>query len=116
MKKIEAIISPAKLDAASAQLQQSGIHSALIVTQVQQTNGFRLREGECAESPQGRLKVELVVGERQAQTAMDVFAGHAQVASRPGESQVALLEITQTLQLLLHWQRFEQPPCRGDLG
>lgn len=39
MKKIEAIISPAKLDAASAQLQRSGIHSALIVTQVEQING-----------------------------------------------------------------------------
>jgi len=100
MKKIEAIISPAKLDAAKAQLQHSGIRSALIVTQVEQTNGLRLREGECAESPQGRLKVELIVGERQVQKAMDVFAQYAQVASKPGESQVALLEINQTLQIV----------------
>jgi nitrogen regulatory protein PII len=100
MKKIEAIISPAKLDAAMVQLQRSGIHSALIVTQVEQTNGFRLRDGECAESPQGRLKVELIVGERQAQKAMNVFAEYAQVASRPGESQVAVLEISQTLQIV----------------
>jgi nitrogen regulatory protein PII len=100
MKKIEAIISPAKLDAAMVQLQRSGIHSALIVTQVEQTNGFRLRGGECAESPQGRLKVELIVGERQAQKAMNVFAQYAQVASRPGESQVAVLEIRQTLEIV----------------
>jgi hypothetical protein len=66
MKKIEAIISLAKLDAAGAQLQRSGIYSPLILTQVERINGFRLREGECAESPQGRLKVELIVGERQA--------------------------------------------------
>ena len=100
MKKIEAIISPAKLDAAMVQLERSGIHSALVVTQVEQTNGFRLRDGECAESPQGRLKVELVVGERQAQKAMNVFAQYALVASRPGESQVAVLEISQTLQIV----------------
>jgi nitrogen regulatory protein PII len=100
MKKIEAIIFPAKLDAARAQLQRSGIHSALIVTQVEQTHGFRLTEGECAESPQGRLKVELIVGERQAQKAMEVFAQYAQVASRPGESQVALLGVSQTLQIV----------------
>src|SRR6202035_761637 len=100
MKKIEAIISPAKLDAASAQLQRSGIHSALIVTQVQQTNSFRLTEGECAESPRGRLKVELIVGERQAQKAMEVFRRYAQAESRPGESQVALLGVSQTLQIV----------------
>jgi nitrogen regulatory protein PII len=102
MKKIEAIIFPAKLDAARAQLQRSGIHSALILTQVEQTHGFRLTEGECAESPspQGRLKVELIVGERQAQKAMEVFAQYAQVASRPGESQVALLGVSQTLQIV----------------
>jgi nitrogen regulatory protein PII len=100
MKKIEVIISPAKLDAVRAQLRRSGIDSALIVTQVEQTNGFRLREGECAESPRGRLKVELIVGERQVQKAMDVFARYAQVASKPGESQVALLGVNQTLQLV----------------
>src|SRR6202035_1857804 len=100
MKKIEAIISPAKLDAARAQLQRNGIHSALIVTQVKQTNGFRLTEGECAESPRSCLKVELIVGERQAQKAMDVFAHYAQVALRPGESQVALLGVSQTLLII----------------
>jgi nitrogen regulatory protein PII len=100
MKKIEAIIFPTKLGAARAQLQRSGIHAALIVTQVEQTNGLRLRERECAESPQSRLKVEFIVGERQAQKAMDVFAQYAQVASKPGESQVALLEINQTLQIV----------------
>ena len=100
MKKIEAIISPAKLNAARAQLQRSGIHCPLILTQVERTNGFRLREGECTESPQVGLKVELIVGERQAQKAMDAFAQYAQVASRPGESQVALLEVSQTLQIV----------------
>lgn len=58
MKEIEVIISPAKLDAARTQVQRSGIYFELIVTLVEQTNGFRLAEGECAESPQGRLKVE----------------------------------------------------------
>ena len=67
---------------------------------MEQTNGFRLTEGECAESPRGCLKVELIVGERQAQKAMDVFAQYAQVASRPGESQVAVLEIRQTLEIV----------------
>lgn len=113
MKKIEAIISPAKLDAARAQLQRSGIHSALIVTQVEQTNGFPLTEGECAESPQARLQVELIVGDRQVQKAMDVFARYAQVASRPGESQVALLGVSQTLQIVAPLAKFEQPPYRG---
>jgi nitrogen regulatory protein PII len=100
MKKIEAIISSAKLEAAWAQLQRNGIHSALIVTQVEQTNGFSLTEGQCAESPQSCLKIELIVGERQAQKAMEVFAQHAQVASRPGESRVASLGVNQALRII----------------
>jgi nitrogen regulatory protein PII len=100
MKKIEAIISSVKLDAARVQLQRSGIHASLILTQVERTSGFPLGEGECAESPQGRIKVELIVGERQAQKAMDVFAQYAQVASKPGDCQVALLEVSQSLQII----------------
>ena len=58
-------------------------------------------EARRLKSPQGRLKVELIVGEAAgAKRRLIFFAQYAQVASRPGESQVALLEISQTQKIV----------------
>jgi nitrogen regulatory protein PII len=103
MKKIEAVILPSRLDAVRAELERRGIHAALTLTQVQQTDGHRASisaEKEAAGSLKVRVKVELIVGDRQAQKAMDVIMEYAQVAANEAAGHVALLRVNEALQIV----------------
>jgi nitrogen regulatory protein PII len=94
MKKIEAIIVPGKLDAVRAELERRGMHATLTLTDVQQAeeqNTSILPDSETAGSLKERLKVELIVGDRQAQKAVEVLRQYGQVA---------LLRINEALQIV----------------
>jgi nitrogen regulatory protein PII len=103
MKKIEAVILPSKLDAVQAELERRGIHAALTLTEVQQADGHRgsiSPEKEPAGSLKDRLKVELIVGDRLAQNVMGVIMEYAQVAANEASGHVALLSVTEALQIV----------------
>jgi nitrogen regulatory protein PII len=100
MKKIEAVILPSKLNAIRAQLQCRGIHTALTLTEVQQTSGYTSGEAGFDDSLKDRLKVELIVGDRQAQKVMDVITRYAEVAANRGAGHVTVLGVNQTLRIV----------------
>jgi nitrogen regulatory protein PII len=94
MKKIEAIIVPGKLDAVRAGLERRGMQATLTLTDVQQAEEQKASISPDAENPRpftDRLKVELIVGDRQAQKAVEVLTQYGQVA---------LLRINETLQMV----------------
>ena len=94
MKKIEAIIVPGKLDAVRAELERCGMHATLTLTDVRQAEDQKasiLRDTETCGSLTDRLKVELIVGDRQAQKAVEILTQYGQVA---------LLRVNETLQIV----------------
>ncbi len=94
MKKIEAIIVPFKLKAIRVELEKRGIIATLTLIKVQQTE-----ERETSPAPHtevssafaDRLKVELIVADRQAQRTVDVITQYGQVA---------LLKVNEALQIV----------------
>ena len=83
MKKIEVIIVPGKLDAVRAELERRGMHTTLTLTDVQQAEEQKasiLPDTAAPGSLMDRLKVELIVGDRQAQKAVEVLTQYGQVA------------------------------------
>ena len=83
MKKIEAVIVPWKLDAFRSELERHGLHATLTLTEVQQAEEQKASISPGIEAPGAltdRLKVELIVGDRQAQKAVDVIRQYGQVA------------------------------------
>lgn len=94
MKKIEAIIVPGKLDAVRAELERRGMHATLTLTDVQHAEGQKasiLPDTEAPRSLTNRLKVELIVGDRQARKAVEVLTQYGQVA---------LLRVNEALQIV----------------
>jgi nitrogen regulatory protein PII len=94
MKKIEVIIVPGKLDAVRAELGRRGMHATLTLTDVQQAEEQKasiLPDTEAPGSLTDRLKVELIVGDRQAQKAVEVLTQYGQVA---------LLRVNEALQIV----------------
>jgi len=103
MKKIEAIILPSKLAAVRAELERRGIHAALPLTEVRQPDGDKLslQAGNEATRPlEVRVKVELMVGDRQAQKVVETIMQYAQVATKKAAGQVALLKVTESLEMV----------------
>jgi nitrogen regulatory protein PII len=83
MKKIEVIIVPGKLDAVRAELERHGISATLTLTDVRQAEERKASLSPHTEVPgelSDRLKVELIVGDRQVQRAADVITQYGQVA------------------------------------
>jgi nitrogen regulatory protein PII len=94
MKKIEAIIVPGNLDAVRAELECRGMHATLTLTDVQQAKEQKasiLLDTETPGSLTDRLKVELIVGDRQAQKAAEVLTQYGQVT---------LLRVNEALQIV----------------
>jgi nitrogen regulatory protein PII len=103
MEKIEAIILPSTLDAVRAERERLGIHAALTLTEVRQPDGDKLSfptGSEAIRPLEVRLKVELVVGDRQAQRGVNTIMQYAQVAKKRAAGHVALLRVTEALQML----------------
>jgi nitrogen regulatory protein PII len=94
MKKIESVIRAFKLEAVRRELERCGIHATLTLTEVQQTEGPKgsiSPTTEATGSLEDRLKVELIVGDRQVPKAVDVIKQYGQVA---------LLKVNEALQIV----------------
>jgi nitrogen regulatory protein PII len=94
MKKIEAIIVPGKLDAVRAELERQGINATLTLTDVRQAGERQASLSPHRDLPgalSDRLKVELIVGDRQVQRAADIITRYGQVA---------LLRVNEALQIV----------------
>ena len=94
MKKIEAVIVPGELNAVRAELERHGISATLTLTDVRQAEERKASLSPHAEvlgDLSNRLKVELIVGDRQVQRAADIITQYGQVA---------LLRVNEALQIV----------------
>ena len=94
MKKIESVIPASKLGTVRRELQRCGIHATLTLTEVQQTEeqrGLIKPTTETTGLREDRLKVELIVGDRQVPKAVEVIKQYGQVA---------LLKVNEALQIV----------------
>src|SRR3984957_7179990 len=94
MKKIESVIHASKLGTVRRELQRCGIHATLTLTEVQQTEeqrGLIKPTTETTGLREDRLKVELIVGDRQVPKAVEVIKQYGQVA---------LLKVNEALQIV----------------
>jgi nitrogen regulatory protein PII len=107
MKKIEAVIPPSRLDAVRLELERRGIWGKLTLTEVRQwdTNPPSIRtEGESAGPFQHRIKVELLVSDRQADKIINFIVRYAPTDSSEDHGHVTLLDVCQVLQIAQPWQ------------
>src|ERR1700678_3278736 len=103
MKKIEAVICPSRVDAVRTELQRRGIQVTLTLTEVRQANGYKgsiFPETLTVEPTEGRVKMELIVGDRQAQRAMGIISRNAVTASNRIASCVSLMAVNEMLQIV----------------
>jgi nitrogen regulatory protein PII len=102
MIKIEAVILPLKLVAVRQELERRGIHVSLTLTNVRRTveRGSCLAGKQTAELLEVWVKVELIVGDRQARKVVEIITQYARVTAKKAAGHVALLRVTEVLQLV----------------
>ena len=87
MKKIEAIIDPAALDAIKLHLAEAGIDGRLIVTEVSglENLGRFYQHETTAENPwKPCLRIDLIVSDRQTESAVNIILRQANLAGGRG--------------------------------
>jgi nitrogen regulatory protein PII len=107
MKKIEAIIVPSKLDAVRLELEHRGIYATLTLIQVQQAEEAKAPplDTEVTGSFAARLKLELIVADRQVQRVADIITQYGQVA---------LLRVNESLQIVPQLTNIKGKPPAGN--
>jgi nitrogen regulatory protein PII len=102
MKKIEATIGPEALEAVKLHLAEAGIGGRLTVIQANGLENIaRLYQIEATgESPWKQcLRLDLVVSDRQAQSAVNLILQHAKPANPPGtQVQINIFSLDATLE------------------
>jgi nitrogen regulatory protein PII len=103
MKKIEAVIDPAALDAVKSQLADAGLDGRLTVTEVNGIESLaRFYELRTTSQDQWKpcLKIDLVVSERQAQATVDIILRHANLVGSGGTGgHINILTLDATLEI-----------------
>jgi nitrogen regulatory protein PII len=102
MKKIEAVILPSCVNAVRNELRRRGVCGGLTLTEVQQGDTHRhsaAPHNGSAEGLKERVKLELIVADRQADKAVSVILRHALADSQEPEGHVTLLDISEVLQI-----------------
>jgi nitrogen regulatory protein PII len=87
MKKIEAVIDPAALDAVKLHLADAGIGGRLTVTEVNGIESLgRFYELRTTSQDQWKpcLKVDLIVSDRQTQSTVNIILQHANLVGSGG--------------------------------
>jgi len=109
MKKIEAVIDPAALDAIKVHLAQAGIDGRLTVTEVSglENLGRFYQHDTAAENPwKPRLRIDLIVSDRQTESAINIIMRQAKLAGGRGTGgHVNILSLDATLEIST-----EEPP------
>jgi nitrogen regulatory protein PII len=102
MKKIEAVIPPSSLGVIRAELVRRGVSGNLTVTDVRhgETHGPASASTDHPdESLKERIKVELIVSDRQIDKAVNVILRHAMTDSTDRDGHVTLLNVDEILQI-----------------
>ena len=103
MKKIEAVIDPAALDAVKVHLADAGIDGRLTVAEVNGIESLgRFYELRTTSQDQWKpcLKIDLVVSDRQAQVTVNVILQHANLVGSGGSSgHINILPLDATLEI-----------------
>ncbi len=102
MKKIEAVVPPSRVDAVRAELERRGICAGLTLTEVQHgvTNKRSITPHKGSADPlKERVKLELIVSDRQADKAVSVILRHALTDSSEPDGHVTLLNVSEVLQI-----------------
>jgi len=103
MKKIEAVIDPAALDAVKLHLADAGIDGRLTVTEVNGIESLgRFYELRTASQDQWKpcLKIDLIVSDRQAQSTVNIILQHANLVGSGGSGgHINILPLDATLEI-----------------
>ena len=112
VKNIEAIIDPAALDAVKLHLAQAGIDGRLTVTEVSglENLGRFYRHEPTAENPwKPCLKIDLIVSDRQIESAVNIILRQANLAGERGTGgHINILSLDATLEIST--EELRQPP------
>jgi nitrogen regulatory protein PII len=102
MKKIEAVVPPTSLGTIRAELVRRGVCGNLTVTEVRhgETHGHPHSSAEhSGESLKEKIKVELIVSDRQIDKAINIILRHT-ISDGPGpDGQITLLHVDEILQI-----------------
>ena len=103
MKKIEAVIDPAALEAVKAHLVEAGIDGRLTVTEVKGIENLgRFYELQATSQEQWKpcLKIDLIVSDRQTQSAVNTILQHANLMGSGGSGgHINILPLDATLEI-----------------
>ena len=128
MKKIEAIIDPAALDAIKLHLAEVGIDGRLIVTEASglQNLGRFYQHETTAENPwKPCLRIDLIVSDRQTESALNIIlrqanlaggrgtGGHINIFSLDASLEISTEELRQPFKEKNGPPRRERTPTRG---
>ena len=112
MKKIEAIINPAALDAVKLHLAQAGIDGRLTVTEASglENLGRFYQHEPTAENPwKPCLRIDLIVSDRQTESAVNIILRQANLAGGRGTGgHINILSLDATLEIST--EELRQPP------
>ena len=100
MKKIEAVIFPAHLNAVRVELERHGIRSGLTLIEVRSSDGDQslVPPGKRESKKfQERVKLELIVEDSEAEKAVNIILRHARPQSDEEGGQIAVLEVNEIL-------------------
>ena len=102
MKKIEAVIPPSSFNTIRAELVRRGVCGNLTVTEVRHGETHehpRPSNEHSEESLKEKIKVELIVSDRQIDKAVNVILRHAMTDSSDRDGHVTLLNVDEILQI-----------------
>jgi len=112
MKKIEAIIDPAALDAIKLHFAEAGIDGRLTVTQVsglEDLGRFYQRQTNAENPWKSCLRIDLIVSDRQTESAINIILRRANlVGGRATGGHINILSLDATLEISTEEPR--QPP------
>jgi nitrogen regulatory protein PII len=99
MKKIEAVVPPSSLGMIRAELVRRGVCGTLTVTEVRHGETHGPVNGNSAESLKDKIKVELIIPDRQIDKAVNVILRHAMIESSDRHGHITLLNVDEILQI-----------------
>ena len=99
MKKIEAVIPPASLSIIRAELVRRGVCGNLTITEVRHGETHEPVNRGSDESLTDKIKIELIIADRQIDKAVNVILRHAMTQSSDRHGHVTLSHVDEILQI-----------------
>ncbi len=101
MKKIEVVVHPSRLGTVRTELARRGISGQITLTEVRHGDMHKplAASNESANQFEERVKLELIVPDRQVDKAVSVVLRHAVTRNDDGSGQVALFEVSEVLRI-----------------